>query len=87
MISFHLKSKEEEESFYICTKSEDLHKIKEKLEQTGLKILNAELIYKPNKDTMVYIDDTEVSGRLQSLLEAIDDLEDVQKVFVNTEIK
>ncbi len=61
----------------IYTKPEDLHKICEALGKTG------SLVFRPNKDTMVTITDPETKEKLQKLLEAIDELDDVQDVFVN----
>lgn len=65
----------EEDTLY--TKPEDLHKISEQLGKEG------NLVFRPNKGTMVEITDLEISGKLQELLEAIDELDDVQNVYIN----
>ncbi len=56
------------------TKPEDLHKISEQLGKTG------SLAFRPKKDTMVTMADP---TKLHELLEAIDELDDVQNVYVN----
>lgn len=58
----------------LYTKPEDLHKISEALGKPG------SLIFRPNKDTMVQVSDPE---KLQSFLEAIEELDDVQEIFIN----
>ncbi len=59
----------------IYTKPEDLHKISEVLGKTGT------LAFRPNKDTMVAMSDP---TKLHELLEAIDELDDVQNVYINS---
>lgn len=59
------------------TKPEDLHKIGASLNKTG------SLIYKPNKETMVQLN-AEDTEKLQNLLEAIDSLDDVQNIYINS---
>ena len=58
----------------IYTKPEDLHRISEVLGKSG------DLIYRPNKETMVQVVDKE---KLEIFLEAVDELEDVQNVYIN----
>lgn len=62
----------------IYTKPEDVHRISEVLGKPG------ELAFRPNKETMINITDSEISGKLQGLLEAIDELDDVQNIYINT---
>ena len=63
----------EDEIMY--TKPEDLHKISEKKRKTGT------LAFRTNKDTMVAMSDP---TKLHELLEAIDELDDVQNVYINS---
>ncbi len=58
----------------IYTKPEDLHRISEVLGKSG------DLIYRPNKETMVQVVDKE---KLEVFLDAIDELDDVQEVYIN----
>ena len=61
----------------LYTKPEDLHKISEVLGKIG------SLIFKPNKETMINVTDPNVSAKIQNLLTALDDLDDVQNVYCN----
>ena len=61
----------------LYTKPEDLHRVSQALGKPG------NLIYKPNKETMIEIKDAETSQKLQALLEAIDELDDVQNISVS----
>lgn len=63
---------------FVYTKPEDLHLICEKL-SPQLKIVSSELIFKPNKDTMVNAD-------ISEFLEKLDELADVQNIYCNTVI-
>lgn len=58
----------------LYTKPEDLHKISEALGKTG------NLIFRPNKETMTRVS---VPEKLQDFLEAIEELNDTQSVYVN----
>lgn len=64
------------EDNFIYTKPEDLHKISETLGKQG------NLIFRPNKETMVVVPEDQ-KEKLQILLEAIDDLDDVQNIYTN----
>ena len=61
----------------LYTKPEDLHRIGEILGKTG------SLIFRPNKDTMIQVGDP---TKLHALLDAIDDLDDVQEIYTNVQI-
>ena len=61
----------------LYTKPEDLHRIGEILGKTG------SLIFRPNKDTMIQVGDP---TKLHALLDAIDDLDDVQEIYTNAQI-
>lgn len=73
---------EDEEGFSIFTKPEELHKVKEKLEKAGLTIVSAGLAFRPNKDTMVSLDEAQTE-KVMNFVEKIEELDDVQNVFVN----
>ncbi len=64
----------EDEILY--TKPEDLHRVSELLNKPG------RLIFRPNKETMIKLEDP---SKLHELLEAIDELDDVQEVYTNAE--
>lgn len=66
----------------VFTKPEELHKVKEKLEALGLKVVEAGLSFRPNKDTMLTLDETQTQ-KVMDFVEKIEELDDVQNVFVN----
>ncbi|MEK7127538.1 MAG: YebC/PmpR family DNA-binding transcriptional regulator [Patescibacteria group bacterium] len=59
----------------VYTKPEDLHKVTELLAK-DLKIISSELVFKPNKETMINAD-------IADFLEMIDNLDDVQNIYCN----
>ncbi len=73
---------ENPETYSVYTKPEDLHKVKEKLEQLGVKIEAAEIIYRPNLETMITLEE-EKKLSVENFLENLADLDDVQAVFAN----
>lgn len=73
---------EDVEDGVVYTKPEDLHKVKEKLESDSLTITSAGLSFKPNKETIMTLDDA-ASEKVMNFVEKIEDMDDVQNVFVN----
>ena len=73
----------EEEGSEVCvyTKPEELFKVQSFLLNKGLEVLSAELIYKPLN--LVAIPEGQESSRAISLLQKLEDLNDVQKVYAN----
>lgn len=71
---------EDDESYLIITKPEDLHKVKERL--SNFKITSAEIIYSPNPETEISLDD-EKKQVVSNFLETLSDLDDVQGVYAN----
>lgn len=69
----------------IYTKPEELHKIKEKLEQNSIQILSAEILLIP-KNT-VKIEDEEKAKKVLKLMDALDESEDIADVYSNFDIK
>ncbi|MCL5432121.1 MAG: YebC/PmpR family DNA-binding transcriptional regulator [Patescibacteria group bacterium] len=61
----------------IYTNPEDLHKISQTLNLTG------NLVFRPNKETMVTLTGPAQEGKVHEFLSAIDDLDDVQNVYEN----
>ncbi len=72
---------EEEEEIFIYTRPEDMMKIRSFLAGQGIKILSAELIYKPMN--LFNISDKSDLASAIAFLEKMEDLSDVQKVFAN----
>lgn len=71
--------------FYeIRTSPTDFYKVKENLEKMGVEISNANLTKIPT--TTVSITDEETASKLMKLLDALEDNDDVQKVYANFDI-
>ncbi|MBR0467813.1 YebC/PmpR family DNA-binding transcriptional regulator [Candidatus Saccharibacteria bacterium] len=73
---------EEDEGSVIYTAASDLMKVRAALADTGLTITSAELQYVPNNYVPV---EGEAAEKLEKLLGAIDDLDDVTNVYTNAE--
>lgn len=73
------------DSIEVYTKPNELDKVKNALSERGLAIQNAELAKRPT--TTVEINDAEVQRKLFDVMERLEDLDDVQKVWSNFEIK
>ncbi len=73
---------EEEDGITIYTVASDLMKVRAALIEAGLTITSAELQYVPNNTVPVEGEDAE---KLEKILDAIDDLDDVVAVHTNAE--
>lgn len=73
---------EGEEGIEVITEATDLMKVRQALIDAGLSVDNAELRYIANTSVPVSEDDVE---KVDKLLNAIDDLDDVTNVFTNAE--
>lgn len=73
----------EEEGFTVITAMEDLHKVNDALVAAGFKTEDPGLTYMPTNKAELSADD---SAKLMRLLEALDDLDDVQETYVNVDI-
>ena len=73
---------EGEEGIEVITEATDLMKVRQALINAGLSVDNAELRYIANTSVPVSEDDAE---KVDKLLNAIDDLDDVTNVFTNAE--
>lgn len=66
---------------FIYTQVSDLAKVREELLTKGIKVLESELVRVPI--ATIEINDQEQQGKIIKLMEAIEELEDVQKVYSN----
>ena len=73
-----------EDELTVYSKPTELTKLKKELEQRGLKVLRSELLWVP-KET-VKIEDPAVAKKLMTLLEILEDDEDVDEVSANFDI-
>jgi YebC/PmpR family DNA-binding regulatory protein len=76
--------REEDGESVIYTDPKDLAKVRDKLKNVGLKILEAELIYEP-KNT-VEVTDKNTAGKIIRLMDALDALDEVTNTHVNFDI-
>ncbi len=75
---------ESNDEINIYTEPHDLHKVKMVVEEKGLTLKNAELIYRPL--SLVQIDKPELATKIVDFLNNLEDLDDVQKVYSNVDI-
>lgn len=75
---------EEGEESIVYTASTDLAKVRDGLKAAGLEVIEAELSYEPNNT--VQISDTETQGKVERLMDALDDLDDVTNTYTNFDI-
>jgi len=73
----------EEEADFYC-QAVDLKKLKDFLEGKGLVIETAELVYKPK--SLVKVETEEKKEKIVRFLEAIDELDDVERVDINVDL-
>ncbi len=73
---------EGDEGLEIITAASDLMKVRQALIDAGLTVTNAELRYVPTSTIAVAGDD---EAKLEKLLDALDDLDDVTAVHTNAE--
>jgi len=76
---------ETEDGIEVYVGMEDLDKIRENVEKSGIKIVSADLVQKPTNTQIV--SDESVAKKAIALLEKLNDHDDVQRVFSNLEIK
>ncbi|MEK7581254.1 MAG: YebC/PmpR family DNA-binding transcriptional regulator [Patescibacteria group bacterium] len=68
----------------VYTKPADVEKVKHALAEKGLTVVSFEIFKKPT--TLVEIKDAETAKKVLALIEKIEDLDDVQKVYSNFDI-
>ena len=73
-----------EEIHQVYTSPEELYDVKENLEKLGVPVEKAQITWIPV--STVSVDDPETARKILKLIDALDDLEDVQQVIANFEI-
>ena len=73
----------DDDSFTVYTAVPDLHRVNSALEAAGIKTTEVSLTYVATNKIELTEDD---SRKLMNLLEALDDLDDVQETYVNVDI-
>ena len=72
---------EREDEIYIYADSGNLGKVREMFLRNGYTVASTALIRKPI--TPVEIEDEEILSKITSFLDKLEDLDDVQRVYVN----
>lgn len=72
---------EEDGMIVVYTDQKDLMKVRANLLEAGLKVKEAELQYVPNNE--IEITDEEISGKIEKIMDALDELDDVINVHTN----
>lgn len=76
--------KTEEDGFEVITPMESLDAVKTALEAKGIKVESAELTMIPSNE--VAINDAETAGKIERMIEALDDHDDTKNVYTNHSI-
>lgn len=71
---------EQDQEIFIYCDQKDLFDIKQKLENQGLKIISAKIVYLPKNETQA---SEETKEMVTKIIEALENLDDVSEVFVN----
>jgi transcriptional/translational regulatory protein YebC/TACO1 len=68
----------------VYTAATGLAKVRDALKEAGIEITEAELTYVPN--TTIEVTDKETAGKIMRLMDALEDIDDVQNTHVNFDI-
>lgn len=68
----------------VYTDMKQLAAVRDALKAAGLEIIEASLVYEPNN--LIEINDSETLKKLERLIEALDELEDVTETYANVDI-
>lgn len=75
---------EDEQESIVLTPVTEMAKVRDSLKEQGYEILEAELTYEPTN--VVTITDKDTAGKIERLMDALDELDDVTNTHVNFEI-
>lgn len=76
---------EEDGESIIYTAKENLAKVRDSLKESGIEVTEAELSYEPNNT--IEVSDVATIGKIERLMDALDELDDVSNTYTNFEIK
>lgn len=77
-------AEEDEDETIVYTSPKELAKVKQNLESQGLEVREAEITYVPNN--IVAVADQETIGKVERLIGALDDIDDVTNTYTNFDI-
>jgi YebC/PmpR family DNA-binding regulatory protein len=75
---------EDEQESIVLTPVSEMAKVRDALKDQGFEVVEAELTYEPSN--VVNITDPDTAGKIERLMDALDDLDDVTNTYVNFEI-
>lgn len=75
---------DEGEESIIFTAQSDLAKVRDGLKEAGIEVIEAELSYEPNN--IIEISDKDVQGKIERLMDALEDLDDVSNTYTNFDV-
>jgi len=75
---------EAKDALEVYIQSQNLGKVREKLNQSGFKVLNAELVKQPKNE--IQITDPQKAAKVLKLMNSLQEHEDIQRVFANFDI-
>ena len=75
---------EEGEESIVYTNPKELASVRDKIKESGIEILEANLSFVPN--STVEVNDRETAGKIMRMMDALDDLDDVTTTHVNFDI-
>jgi YebC/PmpR family DNA-binding regulatory protein len=78
-----MKNDPQEENYEIITAPEDLHQVKENLEEKGIKVEVAEITMLPKTHVRI---EGETATKMIKLMEILEDHDDVQNVYANFDV-
>ena len=76
---------EENQESVIYTDPKDLAKVRDSLKSAGVEVIEAELSYEPNNT--IEVSDEATIGKVERLMDALDELDDVTNTYTNFDIK
>lgn len=76
---------EDDDVSIIYTAQKDLAKVRDALKEAGIELEQAELSYEPN--SMVKVSDEATIGKIERLMDALDELDDVSNTYTNFEVE
>lgn len=79
-----IDAEEDEGEILVYTDPKDLARVRDNLKEKNIEIVEAELSYIPNN--IVEISDESTAGKIERLMDALDNLDDVTKTHINFDI-
>jgi YebC/PmpR family DNA-binding regulatory protein len=75
---------DEKQMYSVYTQNSELNTVSNKITQAGYEVVEAGLVYKPN--LLTEVSDQETAEKVIGVIERLEELDDVQKVYANADI-